>query len=472
MFFLVKGSYNDANFLHVAHYVLVVCPTVVVPTLPPGPCILDTSGALSALAFALSGSENRATVDIVDSSVKISRSVDNAALMVAFAGYHVEAALRYAEHNEKQRFSLLDMSQRLSRGARAFDWDSSDYDPRQVLTHYSLRDRSFPEGARSLVVFNDTNPVAADLLDRSRKRGIPTVSVVEGAVDFGRALNDLEPRPGAHKAKSYRNADHVFLHGYWSRKFFADKPNQVVGSSRAEFFLGKTVRKPSRPSILVNLNFSYGVLTDAANGFLEGCSEAVSGTGLEVRVTQHPRDSTVLPGRLNDLHRRDLVAALQSSSVLVSRFSTVIIDALALGLPVVYFNPHGEPVEELLPPFGAFDIARNSRELSGAINRALQQQTKGKDVRRESSEFLYQHAGLRNGFPTTSQRFGAALQAVVEGVSPAVLSHSGESARPSTSGSRGPVSVAAEKCHPQKGKSWIFFFWYRVRVVVVKRIKR
>lgn len=405
---------------------------------------------------------------VVDSPFIFCRSVDNATLMVALADYHVDAAVRYAEHSSNQRFALLDLSQRLSRGGRAFDWDSSAYDPEHVLTHYSLKDRSFPVGARSLVVFNDTNPIAADLLDRSRRTGIPTVAVVEGAVDFGRVLNGLERHGGPQKEKSYRNADHVFLHGYWSQKFFADKPTQVVGSSRAEFFLGQDVRNPTRPSVLMNLNFSYGVLTDAAPGFVKGFTDAISGTGLEVQVTQHPRDSTDLPARLNRLRSCDLVAALQSSSVLVSRFSTVIIDALALGVPVVYFNPHGEPVEELLPPFGAFDIARNSRELLDAINRALQQQSRGKDVRLESSEFLYQHAGLRNGYPTSSQRFGEALEAVVAGGPPISLTNTGESVRPYDSGSRGLVSVADERSNPQKSRSWLFFFWYRVRAAIVK----
>ena len=409
---------------------------------------------------------------IVDSSFFFSRSVDDSTLMVALADYHVDAAVRYVEHSTNQRFSLLDLSQRLSRGARAFDWDSSGYDPDQVLTHYSLRDRNFLEGARSLVVFNDTNPIVADLLNRARKNGVPTVGVVEGAVDFGRALNDLESHADSHKAKGYHNADHVFLHGYWSQKFFAEKPTQVVGSSRAEFFLGQDVRNPSEPSILLNLNFSYGVLTDVAPAFVEGFSDATSGSGVEIKVTQHPRDSTHVPARLNGSRSLDSLAALQSSSVLVSRFSTMIIDALALGVPVVYFNPHGEPVEELLPPFGAFDIARNSQELSDAIIQALEDRSRGKDVRLESAEFLFQHAGLRHGYPTSSQRFGEALQAVVKEVPPITLRDSGESVTLSDSARSRIVTVADERNFPQNCKSWLFFLWNRVRVAIARRVTR
>jgi hypothetical protein len=156
----------------------------------------------------------------------------------------------------------------------------------------------------------------------------------------------------------------------------------------------------------------------------------------------------------------------------VSRFSTVIIDALALGVPVVYFNPHGEPVEELLPPFGAFGIARDSQELSDAINQALQDRSRGKDVRLESAEFLFQHAGLRHGYPTTSQRFGEALQAVVKEDPLLTLRDSGESVTLSDSARSRMVTVADERKFPQNYKSWLFFLWNRVRVAIARRITR
>ena len=76
---------------------------------------------------------------------------------------------------------------------------------------------------------------------------------------------------------------------------------------------------------------------------------------------------------------------LWDARVLISRFSTVPFEAMALGTPFVYFNPHGERVPTFAQPDGAFPTATDVDDLTRALgDLPLDRAT----VRERSSEFF------------------------------------------------------------------------------------
>jgi FkbM family methyltransferase len=102
-------------------------------------------------------------------------------------------------------------------------------------------------------------------------------------------------------------------------------------------------------------------------------------------------------------------------SVFVSRFATGIIEALASGKPVVYFNPHGERATKFSEPLGAFEIARSSTELADALRRVEADIAAGVDFRTRAARFLQRHAAF--GLPDGSDvgaRFAAAVTTVLD----------------------------------------------------------
>jgi hypothetical protein len=76
---------------------------------------------------------------------------------------------------------------------------------------------------------------------------------------------------------------------------------------------------------------------------------------------------------------------LRRGSILISRFSTLILESLVLGKPVVYFNPHDEKVSLYKTPLGAFSVANTVEQLISKI--ALELQLKH-TTRKRAFQFL------------------------------------------------------------------------------------
>jgi hypothetical protein len=81
---------------------------------------------------------------------------------------------------------------------------------------------------------------------------------------------------------------------------------------------------------------------------------------------------------------------LPRSTVLISRFSTMPLEAMARGVPFVYHNPHGETVGTYAEPMGAFDVTDSSRALAAALGAIDPSQ----DTRRRAASFFTHHVDV------------------------------------------------------------------------------
>ena len=205
----------------------------------------------------------------------------------------------------------------------------------------------------AIVVMNDWGP-CRELVDATRAAGGLSFGKIEGAQDF----DDVDT---GQERNAYRAVDVVFCQGqnYFDGMVGTDR--QIVGNSRLERLLGGPVRSSNSGPAVINSNFSYGQLSDQRSAWLRGTYSACSDANMSYRVSRHPADLGFIPpwkttgGRIEE--------SILTAPVLISRFSTVCFEALAQGIPLAYFNPHGEQARPFTAPQGAFEILQSQAAL-------------------------------------------------------------------------------------------------------------
>lgn len=213
-------------------------------------------------------------------------------------------------------------------------------------------------GVRGLVVLNDWAPVVRELVVAAQGAGVPTFGKVEGVQDF----DDLDTgRPRL----AYRTVDVVLGQGQNDVHSLTGVDVHVVGNSRLERVWHAPPTATPGQQAVVNYNFTWGVLTEHQDAWIDSVTTAMMAADQEFVVSLHPNQRLSRP--LRNTTDRPMRFELLRSSLLVSRFSTVPFEAMARGVPFVYHNPHGERVPTFKAPRGAFLVTRSADELAAAV---------------------------------------------------------------------------------------------------------
>ena len=123
--------------------------------------------------------------------------------------------------------------------------------------------------------------------------------------------------------------------------------------------------------VVINSDFTYGVLTDERHGFLTKAIEAVLALELTPVISQHPADRP-LPAELAKYRTdRSMSSMLPTCEAVITRFSTVPFEAIAYGTPFAYFNPHFEKVPTFATPDPAFEHVHTVDDLREALATAI-----------------------------------------------------------------------------------------------------
>ncbi len=215
------------------------------------------------------------------------------------------------------------------------------------------------EGLRAVITMKDWAGYG-EIVAAAKNAAVPTFAKVEGAQDFSDADTPYE-------REAYRLADHILCQG--KNDFDAlDGSRFIVGSSRLERLFHAPVLPAEGDHVVINLNFTYGVLEEERARWIESAVAACEQLGLPYTVALHPAErrtrsvphaSTVPISRL-----------LLRATTLVSRFSTVPFEAMARGIPFVYHNPHGEQVSTFAHGGDAFRKTTDTVELAAALEEA------------------------------------------------------------------------------------------------------
>lgn len=229
----------------------------------------------------------------------------------------------------------------------------------------------------AVVVMNDWG-VPRTLVERAKGAGVPTFAWVEGVQDYDDVDTGLERR-------AYRRVDHVFTLGEASRVILGLDRTTAVGSERLSRLWRAAPASGADGGVVINSNFTYGVLTDVRTSWVDGVVEACEAEHQPWLLSRHAAER----GRMgHPVAVDDVDTLLAGAGRLVSRFSTVAFDALALGVELAYHNPHGEREPTFAEPLGAFTISRSVDELRAVLRKP---QRSRDEVRHEAEIFLRHH---------------------------------------------------------------------------------
>jgi hypothetical protein len=211
-------------------------------------------------------------------------------------------------------------------------------------------------------LLNDWSLSTAKILAAVKEAGGMSFAKVEGVQDF----NDDDT---GRERKPYQWADVILGQGSNDVAALPMKNVRVVGSTRLERMTREPEVNPAQDRVLVNYNFTYGVLADAQDKWIRTCVDGIRQGGFPYAISLHPaQDYVPSVPEVTDFVARDPFSHLMlGSGVLITRFSTVVFEAMVRGVPTIYFNPHGEKVPTFNNPQGAFLVVNDYASLAAAI---------------------------------------------------------------------------------------------------------
>lgn len=183
-------------------------------------------------------------------------------------------------------------------------------------------------------------------LESFRRRGIPVIGIVEGArFAYPRHWDRVDDLLG------------------WGPSALDMLPGRkhIVGSPAIERSLKPGRVQPSRPHVIVNYKFMKGA-KEQGPVWANECAAAAAPVDANYVISAHPFNVGELGG-LNVSHA-PFAKLLDEATLLITRSSTVIYEALAARVSVIYYPLADERRAEFGEPLGAFRTANNAAELA------------------------------------------------------------------------------------------------------------
>lgn len=201
-----------------------------------------------------------------------------------------------------------------------------------------------------LLLLNDWSKEAQRIMAHCRWLGIPTVCLQESIIDFG------------DRFKRMQHADYVFVQGAQTINDLTRSHYFITGNPRYEAIL------PSGSGVInrafINCNFTYNIFESIRESWLRDIVQTLEELKIDYLISQHPRDTGNL-SEYKNVERSSsekVHAQISESRIVISRFSSLIHEALVLGKPVIYYNPHREKMK--------YDFGFNNKYLFLAENKA------------------------------------------------------------------------------------------------------
>ncbi len=181
-----------------------------------------------------------------------------------------------------------------------------------------------------VVVGNDWYAKGQALLEEARSLRIPTVCIQEGCLDF-------------EKRQRMQWCDYPFVQGPIMLKYLNQKMYFITGNPRFDNLHPNGLTE--QPVVMINSNFTYGIHEDQRDSWITDVVQACKDIGVEFFISQHPRDAGKFPGLpMRRSGAEKIHQHLAESAIVVTRFSTIVYEAMLSGRRVVYYNPHGEDI--------------------------------------------------------------------------------------------------------------------------------
>jgi hypothetical protein len=195
-----------------------------------------------------------------------------------------------------------------------------------------------------------------DLIKFLHQKGIYTIGLVDGIEDF-------EDTDYSYNRYAYQTVEFVLACGKNDATFLSYKKDKcaIVGLPKMYDMWHTEVKFPQKILVMINVNFTYGTFEEKRDFWLNEVIDACKILNLDYIISQHHADKGDLSNF--NLSSDNVYETIKRSSIVISRFSTVISESLALGKPVVYHNPHNEKVKLYKNPENAFSISYDTNSL-------------------------------------------------------------------------------------------------------------
>jgi glycosyltransferase involved in cell wall biosynthesis len=242
-----------------------------------------------------------------------------------------------------------------------------------------------------VAVANDWGPdQVVDGLKRAAQRGATLFGLVEGC-------KAADPR-------RYRLVHRILALGPASADLFGERAT-VVGSPIVERALtaGATFETP--PFAVVNDKFVYDAF-DRREGWLAAAERACAANGLRCVTSPHPSGASFVAGG------PDFFDLISRAALLITRPSTVALEAMACGKPVVLFPAGNEDLFEFADAGDAVEVADDSAELAAAVARAV---AAAPGYRARCRPFLVRHVAFDPARPAALKIADALAAALAAG---------------------------------------------------------
>ncbi|MEJ2883525.1 hypothetical protein [Pedobacter sp. GR22-6] len=163
----------------------------------------------------------------------------------------------------------------------------------------------------------------------------------------------------------------------------------VIGNPRFE---NLTIHPQSQyKKVFINVNFTYGIFEEIREVWVNDIIQTCKEINVDYIISQHPRDNGDFTNfNLLKSHPGIVHDTIIKSSVVVSRFSALILEAISLGRPAIYYNPHNEMMDYKFEADNeTLFVARNITELKSYLELI----TSSEYIFSQSSKTLSQHLG-------------------------------------------------------------------------------
>lgn len=184
-----------------------------------------------------------------------------------------------------------------------------------------------------ILIGNDWGDEIKSVIFRCKNMNIPTVLIQESSVKFGDSY------------KRYSYADILLLQGETTL-------NHVQGFNNEKFIVGNprfceynySQRSLNDPKITININFTYGIHEDGRETWLLDIINTLN-SKYSLSILKHPRDISDLSSldiKIISSNAEYIYEKLKETDILITRFSSLIHEALLIGIPVIFYNKFNE----------------------------------------------------------------------------------------------------------------------------------
>lgn len=258
---------------------------------------------------------------------------------------------------------------------------------------------------KAVLVMNDWDAASLHQLDHCKAMGIEIIGLQEGTTDFLRKNWDNKGYSDP-KRLPYTKSDFLLLASKFDATYFPQRAHAIIGMDRVEPLFHADISFPETPLVLININFSFKTCLEFSRDWLVDVTASCDALGLDYVLSVHPQDETDLSGYEHKVSTQPLHELIGQSSLFISRFSNAIYESLALGTPVVYYNPHGEGSRTFNEPKGAFSVATSAASLTECITFEVNQ----RGIRERARDYFESHLSIIPGRNSTDR----ATKAIIE----------------------------------------------------------